>query len=172
MINLGYFGAKMLYLVSGRNCEKINNFFRRKGVLIGCNTHIFSDISRGECFLIQIGDNVTISNNVSLITHDSSVSKYLPDKTDLFGKIIIGNNCFIGMNTTILPGVTITDNVIIAAGSVVSRSICESNVVYGGNPAKCISTFEQLARKNSKFALNIKQIDNIKEIINMPLIKR
>ena len=76
------------------------------------------------------------------------------------------------MNTTILPGVTITDNVIIAAGSVVSRSICESNVVYGGNPAKCISTFEQLARKNSKFALNIKQIDNIKEIINMPLIKR
>lgn len=172
MINLGYFGAKMLYLVSGRNCEKINNFFRRKGVLIGSNTHIFSDISRGECFLIQIGDNVTISNNVSLITHDSSVSKYLPDKTDLFGKIIIGNNCFIGMNTTILPGVSIADNVIVAAGSVVTRSICESNVVYGGNPAKRISTFEKLAQKNYNIALNIKQVDNIKEIVNMPLIKR
>lgn len=172
MINLGYFGAKLLYLFSGRNCEKINSYFRRRGVKIGSNTHIFSDISRGECFLISIGDNVTISNNVTLITHDSSVSKYLPDKTVIFGKIIIGNNCFIGMNATILPGVTIADNVIIAAGSVVSRSICESNVVYGGNPAKRISTFEKLAQKNSDIAIDIKQVCNIEEIINMPLINR
>ena len=172
MINLGYFGAKLLYLLRGRNCEIINNYFRKKGVLIGRNTHIFSDISRAECFLIQIGDNVTISNNVALITHDSSVSKYLPDKTDLVGKIIIGNNCFIGMNSIILPGVSIADNVIVAAGSVVTRSICESNVVYGGNPAKRISTFERLAQKNSNNAINLVQVENIKDIINMSLINR
>lgn len=76
------------------------------------------------------------------------------------------------MNSIILPGVSIADNVIVAAGSVVTRSICECNVVYGGNPAKRISTFEKLAQKNYNIALNIKQVDNIKKIVNMPLIKR
>ena len=54
-----------------------------------------------------------------------------------YGKIIIGNNCFIGARSTILPGVTIGDNTIIGAGSVVTKDI-PSNVVAVGNPCKII----------------------------------
>lgn len=51
------------------------------------------------------------------------------------GKISIRNNVFIGMNTIVLRNVNIVDNVIIEAGSVVSKD-CESNCVYAGNPEK------------------------------------
>lgn len=51
----------------------------------------------------------------------------------------IGNNVFIGVNTTVLPNTTIEDNVIIGAGSVV-KGVCEANSVYAGLPAKKISS--------------------------------
>ncbi|MDO4534475.1 MAG: DapH/DapD/GlmU-related protein [Clostridium perfringens] len=52
-------------------------------------------------------------------------------------KIIIGNNVWIGGNSTILPGVTIGDNSIIAAGSVVTSNV-PKNVIVAGNPAKVL----------------------------------
>ncbi|MBH5329508.1 sugar O-acetyltransferase [Eikenella sp. S3360] len=51
--------------------------------------------------------------------------------------VVIGKNCWIGGNTTILPGVTIGDNVVVAAGSVVNKDV-SSNCIVGGVPAKHI----------------------------------
>lgn len=63
--------------------------------------------------------------------------------------IKVGNNVFIGCNVTILPGVEIKDNVIIAAGSVVTKDVKE-NTVVAGNPAKEISTFDKYVKNRKK----------------------
>ena len=155
MSKLQYMIAKLKYLLQGRNNEAINAYFRKCGITIGNNTHIFSDISGGEGFLISIGDDVTISNNVSLITHDASVSHYIDNVTDIFGEIKIGNNCFIGMNTTILPGVSIAKNCVIGAGSVLAKSIQEEGTVWAGNPAKKICLVSNLQKKYEDYAVNL-----------------
>jgi acetyltransferase-like isoleucine patch superfamily enzyme len=75
--------------------------------------------------------------------------------TDIFGNIVIGDNCFIGAHAIILPGVNICNNVIIASGSVVTRSILEENVIFGGNPAKRIGSWDQFMDKNREIGLNV-----------------
>ena len=56
-----------------------------------------------------------------------------------YGRIKIGNNCFIGCRSILLPGVTIGDNSIIGAGSVVTKDV-PSGEVWAGNPARFIKT--------------------------------
>ena len=68
------------------------------------------------------------------------------EKIDKFGKIIVGNNVFIGVNTIILPGVEIGDNCIIGAGAVVTKSI-PANQVWAGVPARYIKTIESYAEE-------------------------
>ena len=166
MSQVGYLIAKIKYVFGGKNPEIINDYFRKQGVRIGNRTHIFSNISNGEPYLISIGDDVTISNNVSFITHDSSISKALPEFTDVFGEIQIDNNCFIGMNTVILPGVHICDNTIIAAGAVITKSIKEPGNVWGGVPARKIDTVQSFAEHYREFAVEMRKVTtNRKEFI-------
>ncbi|MBE6730276.1 MAG: acyltransferase [Ruminococcaceae bacterium] len=128
---------------------------RKIGMEIGEKTYIFSDeIETAEPYLVKIGNNVMIAPGVKFTTHDASASFYIPGASDLFGKIEIGNNCFIGMGAIVLPGVKLADNCIVAAGSVVTKSFCEENSVIAGNPAKKISTTEELNKKNEKYVLN------------------
>ena len=132
------------------------DFCRKKGMKVGENPRIFCDIYTPECYLIEIGDNVTISTSVQLITHDASIAKAMEGVTDIFGKIKIGNNCFIGARSIILPGCSLADNTIVAAGSVVTKSVKECGKVIGGNPAKVICNIEEFAEKNKNFALDTK----------------
>lgn len=135
---------------------------RKEGCYIGDNTHIFSNISAGEPYLVKIGNNCTISTDVIFLTHDASIGilfnreKY----SDICGKITIGNNCFIGNKSIILYGVTIPDNTIIAAGSVVTKSISESGKIVGGNPAKVIGNIEDFKQKNKPYFLNLHGLSN------------
>lgn len=76
-------------------------------------------------------------------------------KFDTFGRIRIGNFVYIGNNSLIMPGVTIGNNVLIGAGSVVTKSIPD-NVVVGGNPAHFICTIEDYLKKNLKYNTNTK----------------
>ena len=62
------------------------------------------------------------------------------------GEIKIGNNVFIGVNAIILPGVTIGDNSINAAGSVVTKS-CKGNTIFAGNPARPIGDIDESYKK-------------------------
>lgn len=103
--------------------------------------------------MIEIGDNVTISTNVNLITHDNSAIKCFEDGTDFVGKISIGNNCFIGSGAIILPGVSIAENVIVGSGSVVTKSITKPGTVIAGNPAHEIGSVKdiQIKRKENVF---------------------
>lgn len=95
--------CKFLRKKGPETCEIINHYFKKKGVKIGYNCRLYSDIVTSESYLITIGDNVTISNDVQLITHDNSVIKIIDNATDVFGEIVIGNNCFIGARSIILP---------------------------------------------------------------------
>lgn len=128
---------------------------RKLGMTIGDDCWIFSDnLSVAEAYLVTIGDDVMIADNVSFAAHDASLSFYVEGASDLYGRINIGSHCFIGMGTIVLPGVTIADNCIIGAGSVVTKSFLEPNSVIAGNPAKKICTVDELREKNKKYCLN------------------
>lgn len=129
--------------------------WREQGMKIGENVHIYSDIFSKEPYMISIGDNTTISGNVTLVTHDNSICKYLPEFTDTFGRISIGRNCFIGMGSMILQGVSIADDTIVAAGSVVTKSVMNRGCVVGGVPARKIGTVEELKEHNFIYGFNI-----------------
>lgn len=87
---------------------------------------------------VKIGDNVFIGPNVSIYTacHPLNAEERNTG-VEWAEPITIGNSVWIGGNVTIVPGVTIGDNVVIGAGSVVTKDI-PSNVVAVGNPAKII----------------------------------
>jgi maltose O-acetyltransferase len=128
-----------------------------ENVFVNFNTII--DVS--FCFLIEIGNNVTLAPNVHLLAHDASTKNELGYTK--VGRVSIGNNVFIGAGSIILPGTTIGNNVIIGAGSVVSTNIPENSVAVG-NPAKVISTYVDYMEKNKKLLIQLK-IDGDREDI-------
>ena len=117
-------------------------YARKLGVKVGVGCRLYITKYGSEPFLISIGNNVTITGYVNLITHDGSTWLMRDEKGRryLYQPIDIGNNVFIGLNSTILPGVKIEDNVIVAAGSVVSKSV-PSNSIVAGVPAKIIGKY-------------------------------
>ncbi|MFB9274279.1 acyltransferase [Cohnella cellulosilytica] len=78
---------------------------------------------------ITVGDNSIIGYNSTLLTHEYLIKEYR------LGEIRIGSNVMIGANVTILPGVTIGDDAIVAAGSVVHKDVAPGARV-GGNPLR------------------------------------
>lgn len=116
-------------------------YLRRQGMIIGKGCH-FETLSFGdEPYLIEIGDNVSIANGTVFITHDGGIICFRSEfeEEDIFGKILIGNNVFVGMNCTFLPNTTIGNNSIVGAGSVL-RGKFPDNTVIMGNPAKPVSS--------------------------------
>lgn len=81
--------------------------------------------------------------------------RYKWPKFDVFGRINIGNYVYIGSNSLIMPGVSIGNNVLIAAGSVVTKSVPDDMVV-AGNPAKIICTIEEFTERNLQYNINSK----------------
>lgn len=151
---LRYFWAKLLCRLKNDD-EVFNRYLRKSGVKVGKGCHIYSDIVTSESFLIEIGDNVTISNGVQLVTHDNSICKVLPQYSDTFGYIKIGSNSFIGAKTLILRGVSVPDNTIVGAGSVVTKSFGEERKIIAGNPARIVGDWDSYAEKYADRALNI-----------------
>jgi acetyltransferase-like isoleucine patch superfamily enzyme len=124
-------------------------YARYLGVTIGTDCRIYIREWGREPFLISIGNNVTVTAGTKFITHDGSawLMRDYKGRRFVYQPIKIGNNVFIGSDTLILPGVIIEDNVIVAAGSVVTKSI-PSGVVVAGTPAKIISNFYEKKRRN------------------------
>jgi len=119
----------------------------RNGLKIGKNLNIQRRclIDQSFCWLISIGDNVNIGNNVHIIAHDASTKRSLGFSK--IGLVTIGNDTFIGQNSTILPNVKIGKNCIIGAGSVVTKDIPD-DTVYAGNPAQFICNVHDYLQKN------------------------
>ena len=173
MHDIKYFLQKIKARFFSRNMEEsMNRFFRKYGVKIGKDCLIYSNILTSESYLIELKDNVCISADVVFVTHDFSVKRVLPDKANLFGKVIIGNNCFIGRRATLLYGVELADNIIVAAGSVVTKSFKENNVIIGGNPAKIIGTWDKFREKSEGYAQNMSDVSELIKTHPEILVKR
>jgi acetyltransferase-like isoleucine patch superfamily enzyme len=135
-------------------------YARSVGVQIGEDCRLIG-IKRAqfgsEPYLISIGNHVTITSGVSFTTHDGGVwvlrPKY-PD-IDVFGRISIEDNVFVGMNATILPGVTIGRNSVIGAGALVNRDVPAGSVV-GGVPARHIRTVEEYEQRALAKAVHVR----------------
>lgn len=124
--------------------------------MAGQQRYISSDVYIDSFSHVSFGSDCVVSKNVTFLTHDYSLTTALVaankrPKTDvqIQGKINIGSNVFIGLGTTILPGTTIGDNVIIGARSVVKGKI-PSNVVAAGNPCKPIAALDEYLAKKEK----------------------
>lgn len=97
-----------------------------------------------HCWLIEIGNNVTLASRVHILCHDASTKQFLGYTK--IGRVTIGNNVFIGAETVVLPGVTIGNNVVIGANSTVTRSIPDNSVVVG-NPARVMCSLDEYLKK-------------------------
>ena len=113
------------------------NFGRLNGVIL----------DPSHCWLIEIGDNVTLAPRVHILCHDASTKVHLGYTK--IGKVTIGDNVFIGAESVVLPNVIIGNNVIIGANSTVSEDIPD-NVVAAGNPARVICTIEEYLNKHRR----------------------
>ena len=118
-------------------------YARHLGVKIGKNCLIATHNWPSEAYLITIGDNVQITNNVSIYTHGggNSIRKKHPD-FDVFGKVVIGDWAYIGAFSQIMPGVTIGEGAMIGAGSVVTKDITVGEL-WIGNLAKFIKKINE-----------------------------
>lgn len=133
-------------------------YCRHIGVKIGRNCLIGTRNMSTEPYLISIGDNVQLTAGVTIHTHGGGhvIRSKIPD-FDVFGKVVIEDWAYIGANSQIMPGVTIGQGAIVAAGSIVTKSVAPGTIV-GGNPAKYIGTTEDYLQRNLKYNLNSKRL--------------
>lgn len=82
--------------------------------------------------------------------------------SDIFGKICIGDNAFIGAHAIILPGVTIGNRCIVGAGAVVTKSFPDGSII-GGNPARLIGNSDDFLEKYKNIAFGRKDFENGKK---------
>lgn len=138
-----------------------DKYARYIGVNIGNNNLIGKNHWSTEPYLITVGSNCQLTN-CKIFTHGGgNVIRHLHPDFYCFGKVKIGDYVYIGTNALIMPGVTIGNNVLVAAGSIVTKSV-PANCVVAGNPAKIICSIEDYYEKNKIFDIHSKHL-NIKE---------
>ena len=136
---------------------------------MGENVHFQPRHLPADPKLIKIHNNASIASDVCFITHDimhnvfNRIDPKHREYKSHIGCIEIMDNVFIGANTTILPNVRIGPNVIVAAGSVVSKDIPQGTVV-GGVPARIIGSFDGVMEKRRKESELIDEIDRLSRV--------
>ncbi|SFL10920.1 maltose O-acetyltransferase [Paenibacillus sp. 1_12] len=121
---------------------------KERGLTVGRNFNFFnSHIDYGHCWLVEIGDDVTITNS-TILAHDASTKLYFGKSK--IGRVKIGDRVFIGYNSLILCNVTIGNDVIVAAGSIVTKNIPD-NCIVAGNPARIIGMTADYLAKHKQY---------------------
>ncbi len=156
-----------------RNSTNFVTYLRLSGVKVGRNvnfrypSHATIDLNRPS--LIEIGDNVDINDNFTIMTHDFGTFVFRNLYSDFVassGRVKIGSNIYFGRDVTILKGVSIGDNCIIGLGSVVTKDI-PSNSVAVGAPCRVVCSIEDYyeKRKNAQVVeaieLGVSIIENL-----------
>ena len=142
---------KWLYIKACRpQSAEFAEFIKRHGKLHAmgdnCRINFAANITDPE--YVSLGNNVGLSQ-CNLFGHDGVVAmlnQAYNMKADSVGKIVIGNNVYVGHGAIILPGVHIGSNVIVAAGAVVNRNLPDG-VIVAGTPAKVIGNTAEYAQR-------------------------
>lgn len=156
---------KRLFKFIGNFCWRVfaspEKYARHIGVKIGENCLIDTRFWSSEPYLINIGNNVQVTKGVSIHTHGggNSIRRDHPD-FDVFGKVVIEDWAYIGSYSQIMPGVTIGEGALVAAGSIVTKSVPAHSVV-GGNPARIISTVDEYYDRNKRFDVHTKGMSSL-----------
>ena len=131
-------------------------YARHLGVTIGENCLIATRDWPSEPYLIKIGNNCQITSGVRFHTHGGAnvIRRKYPD-FDVFGKIEVNDWVYIGAGSQIMPGVTIGEGSLVAAGSIVTKSV-PPGVVVGGNPAKVLCSVDEYMERNIRYNLGTK----------------
>lgn len=134
---------ELLYRLRGEyTTEKLISMGMKVGKNFGRLNGVILDPS--HCWLIEIGDNVTIAPRVHILCHDASTKGFIGYTK--IGRVTIGNNVFIGAESVVLPNVTIGNNVIIGANSTVTHDIPDNSVAVG-TPARVICSIDEYLEK-------------------------
>lgn len=130
------------------NPYTIAEYFRRQGARIGEGCFIVPTDLGAEPYLIKIGNHVAIAAEVAFATHDGAVWVFRDQVPDLqvFGPIVIEDNCIIGLRSTIFPNVRIGRNSVVAAGSLVINDVPPNSIVMGV-PARCFGSMDKYREK-------------------------
>jgi len=137
---------KLLSQITGSEIDESVAVFTPLYINYGKNTKFGKNVFINfDCVFLDLGgitieDNVLIAPKVSLLSEGHPVSPG-ERKSLVPGRIYIRKNAWIGAGATILPGVTIGENSVVAAGAVVSKDV-PANTVVGGVPAKAIKTIQ------------------------------
>lgn len=150
---MNFINKLYVYFYCKSNSDRYINYLRKLGISVGDGCIARGprssaiDVSRPS--LVEIGNFVDMNLNFTILTHDYGTSVFLrvyKKFVNSSGKVKIGNNIYFGKNCTVLKGVTIGDNCIIGAGSIVNKDIPENSVV-AGVPAKVICSLEEYYKK-------------------------
>lgn len=143
----------------GESCYIETPFYANwggKNVYMGNHVYANFNLVLVDDAVIEIGDNVMIGPNVVLCTGTHPVSPRLRAKEAQYNKLVkVGSGVWIGANTMVMPGVTIGENSIIGAGSVVTKDI-PANVIAFGNPCK---VHREITEEDEKYYDKDKLID-------------
>ena len=140
---------KKIFKIFGKNLPSNKCrifFFRLAGYKIGGDVYIGEDLIISDKLKdknnLEIGNRVAISPRVTIVTHsnpnNSRLSRVMPDKE---GKVTICKDVWLGTGCVILPGITVGECAIVAAGAVVTKNV-EPKTIVGGVPAKKISEID------------------------------
>ena len=135
-------------------------FARSLGVRVGDRAWLVDTSAAtwgSEPFLITLGDDVTVASGVRFLNHDGTVLLFRrehPDM-DLIAPITVGDNVFIGLGVTIMPGVTIGSDCVVGAGAIVTRDLPAGSIAVG-QPARVVSTIDAWWKKNQGRLINIR----------------
>lgn len=145
--------SKIFFLWNRRSGDAFINYLKKSGVKMGGRCEVKAplsqDIDLSRPSLLSIGDHVFLHKGLTIMTHDWASWVFLDKYNDFIpshAKVTIGNNVWFGEHVTVLKGVSIGNNCIIGAGSIVTKSIPDNSVAVGV-PAKVISSLDDYYKK-------------------------
>ncbi len=135
-------------------------FHRLRGVRIGRNVYIVQNafLEEARPWLITIEDSVRVGPGVLILTHDAACCHHVLDLPNMYAPVVLKKNSTIGAGAMILPGVTVGENAVVAAGALVSKDV-PPGMVVAGVPAKPLRPVAEMCAQRAEKAKEYREFE-------------